>query len=193
MSGPLQTLATICSTFSLQSLGLPALAEGNRILLDEKEVNIVEACSGLRMLVVFFALSAGMALVVQRRTWEKLLITLSAIPIALVANVIRITVTGVLLENVDSETANHFFHDLAGWFMMPLALGLLGLELTILSHLLVERTSAPLKVELDLPRTASPVMRPRRPWKRAGESKPGVAKPGVAAPSPAPVEEPAQA
>src|SRR5258708_3103604 len=61
MSGPLQTLATICSTFLLQTLGLPALAEGNIIRINDAQIGIVEACSGLKMLVVFFALSTGMA------------------------------------------------------------------------------------------------------------------------------------
>src|SRR5215469_12080428 len=56
MAGPLQQIATTASTFLLQTLGMPAVAEGNVILLNEASLNIVEACSGLRMLVVFFAL-----------------------------------------------------------------------------------------------------------------------------------------
>src|SRR5262249_49603593 len=87
MSCPLQSLATVTSTFALQTLGFPALAEGTTILLDDKQIGIVEACSGLRMLVVFFALSTGVALVIRRRLWEKVLILLSAIPIAIIANV----------------------------------------------------------------------------------------------------------
>ena len=56
MAGPLQRMATVSSTFALQTLGLPALAEGNTILLNDARINIIEACSGLRMLVIFFAL-----------------------------------------------------------------------------------------------------------------------------------------
>jgi exosortase len=135
LSGPLQRLATITSTFVMQTCGLPALAEGNVILLNDAEIGIVEACSGLRMLVVFFALSAAVALVVRRPILDRLVVLASAVPIALVANIARITATGVLHEFVNSETANAFFHDVAGWFMMPLALALLGIELKVLSKL----------------------------------------------------------
>jgi exosortase len=138
LAGPLQRVATISSTFLLQTFGLPAVAEGNVILLTEARIGIVEACSGLRMLVVFFALSSAVALVIRRRPWEKLLIMASAVPLALIVNIIRITVTGFLHEKVSSEAANAVFHDFAGWLMMPAALGLLWLELMYLKQLLLE-------------------------------------------------------
>jgi exosortase len=138
LAGPLQRIAVISSTYLLQTFGLPAVAEGNIILLSEARIGIVEACSGLRMLVVFFALSSAVALVIRRPLWEKALVVASAVPIALVVNVMRITVTGFLHEKVSSAVANAVFHDFAGWLMMPIALGLLWLELRYLSHLLLE-------------------------------------------------------
>jgi exosortase len=138
LAGPLQNFATISSTFCLQTLGLPALAEGNVILLNEVEIGIVEACSGLRMLVIFFALSTAFALVIRRPLWEKVLIVASAVPIALIVNVIRISATGVLYQTVGSEWAHTVFHDLAGWLMMPLALGILSLELKLLKNLFLD-------------------------------------------------------
>jgi exosortase len=138
MAGPLQAFATTTSTFLLQTFGFPALSEGNVILLNEVEIGIVEACSGLRMLVIFFAMSTGFVLVIRRAWWEKVLYVVSAIPIALVVNIIRITVTGILHETVGSETANAVFHDLAGWLMMPLALLFLGVELQLVKHLFRE-------------------------------------------------------
>jgi exosortase len=168
LAGPLQRLATVVSTFCLQTLGLPALAEGNTILLDDHEIGIVEACSGLRMLIVFFALAAGVALVVNRKLWEKAVIVMSAIPIALLCNVVRITATGFLLEHVSSQTANLFFHDLAGWFMMPLGLTMLALELAILSNLFLKPTTLkPAAVNLEASRTSLEKPRSPRPWKRA--------------------------
>jgi exosortase len=142
LAGPLQAFATQTSTFCLQTLGFPALAEGNVILLNEVEIGIVEACSGLRMLVIFFALSTGMALLIRRRLADKIFIVLSAIPIALVVNIIRITATGILHDTVGSAWANAVFHDLAGWLMMPLALGILALELLLLKRLLIEQPSS---------------------------------------------------
>jgi exosortase len=138
LAAPLQRFATVTSTFIMQTLGLPALADGNVILLNDLEIGIVEACSGLRMLVVFFALCAGAALLIRRPLLDKLLIVASAIPIALVSNILRVTATGVLHEMVDSATANAFFHDFAGWLMMPLALGMVGIELKVLSRLFID-------------------------------------------------------
>jgi exosortase len=132
MAGPLQRIATEASTFLLQVLGLPAIAERNVILLNEVELGVVEACSGLRMLVVFFALSTAVALLMRKPLWERLLVCASAIPIALLTNLLRITATGVLYETAGKEIAEAVFHDLAGWLMMPLALGFLGLELKLL-------------------------------------------------------------
>jgi exosortase len=163
LTDPLQRIATLASTFALQTIGLPALADGNVILLNDVELGIVEACSGLRMLVIFFALSTAVVLVIKRRPWEKALLVASAVPIALVANVTRITVTGVLHETAGREIADAVFHDLAGWLMMPLALGLLWVELKLLSRLLLDTAPGPVRLGFGIPRRgAVPVAAPRR-------------------------------
>ena len=99
MSAPMQSFATTVSTFVLQVLGKPAVAEGNVIHLNDIPLGIVEACSGLRMLVVFFALSTAVAMIIRKPLWEKLFIAASAVPIALASNVLRITMTGLYYEN----------------------------------------------------------------------------------------------
>jgi exosortase len=149
MSAPLQELATTVSTFIMQTIGLPALSEGNVIVLNEARIGVVEACSGLRMLVVFAALSSAMALLTRRPLVDKLILLVSAVPIAIVSNIIRIAVTGILHETIGSESANAFFHDLGGWLMMPLGLLMLAVELKILSHLFIELPPAPPKVVRD--------------------------------------------
>ena len=153
MSGPLQRLATVTSTYVMQTFGLPALAEGNVILLNEHRIGIVEACSGLRMLVVFFALAAAVVLVSQRHWIDRCLILASAVPIALISNIIRVTATGVMFDLGYSEFARHFFHDVAGYLMMPIGMALLWVELVILSRLFV-----------DLPASAA---RPQTPVRRS--------------------------
>jgi exosortase len=149
LAAPLQRIATVSSTFLLQTFGLPAVAEGNVILLSEARIGIVEACSGLRMLVIFFALSSAVALMIHRPIWERLLVVFSAVPLALVVNVMRITATGFLHEKVSSDVANAVFHDFAGWLMMPAALAMLWFELTYLKHLLLEPLpSGPISIGL---------------------------------------------
>jgi exosortase len=137
LSGPLQHLATVVSTFIMQVVGLPALAEGNVIYLNEHKINIVEACSGLSMLVVFVALSAAMAIVVTRPLVDRLILLVSSVPIAIVANILRITITGVLYDTVGGATADKFYHDVAGLLMMPLALAMMWVELKVLDRILV--------------------------------------------------------
>jgi exosortase len=143
LGGPLQRLATLASTYVLQTIGLPAVAEGNIIIMEQAKINVIEACSGLGMLVTFFSLATGLAILIKRPWPDKVLVVVSAVPIALAANVARITVTGLLADTIGQDAALDFFHDLAGLFMVPLALGLLWLELFLLSRLLIEPSPRP--------------------------------------------------
>ncbi|WP_406695892.1 exosortase/archaeosortase family protein [Singulisphaera sp. Ch08] len=155
LASPLQRVATKASTYALQTLGFPALAEGNVIHLEEVELGVVEACSGLSMLFTFFAMASGMVMVIRRPWIDKVVIVASAVPIALIVNTVRITVTGVVHESVGSDMANLIFHDLAGWLMMPMAIGLLWLELKMMSWLLIEPPPASTALNpLDLARAA---------------------------------------
>ncbi len=137
---PLQKIATICSTYCFQTIGLSAFREGNRIILGDENVRleVVDACIGLRMLTIFIALAVAIALVIHRPVWQRLLLVASAVPIAVLVNVVRITVTGILHAKASGVIADWVFHDWAGYFMMPLALALLYLEAQILGHLFVE-------------------------------------------------------
>ncbi len=137
LANPLQHVATLASTYALQTLGLPALSEGNVIVINETRIGVVEACSGLSMLVIFFALSTAFTFVVDIPLWQKLVLIASAFPIALIANITRITVTGVMHETVGHKAADLVFHDLAGWLMMPFALVMLWLELKALKRLFI--------------------------------------------------------
>ncbi|WP_146118537.1 exosortase/archaeosortase family protein [Blastopirellula marina] len=137
LSHELQRIGTIGSVYILQTVGMPAVAQGNVIWLTEGKIGVVEACSGLRMLNVFVAMCCGAAVLLDRPLWERCLIVISALPIGVAANVLRISVTGILFETVGAEWAERVFHDMAGLLMMPLAILLLGTELYILSKLLL--------------------------------------------------------
>lgn len=144
---PLQRLATTASTYALQTIGIPTYNEGNRIVIGEIQLGVVEACSGLRMLTIFVALAVAITLVTDRPWWERIVIVLSAVPIALAVNIVRITVTGILHLTAGPQLAELVFHDLAGWFMMPMALGMLYVEFQILSHLIIDESqTGPLQI-----------------------------------------------
>jgi exosortase len=125
LAHPLQRIATRASTLSLQTLGFAAFSEGNTIRMGSVQLGVVEACSGLSMLMIFFALCTAVAILLRRPLWERLLVVATALPIALFANITRIVVTGVLHKVAGAKLADRVFHDLAGWLMMPLALGML--------------------------------------------------------------------
>lgn len=138
MHQPLQKISTQASGVALQMVGLPAITEGNVIILDDVELGVVDACSGLKMFIIFFCLSTAIALLARRHLLERIFIVLSAAPIAIVCNVARITATGVAYQWVGEESANLIYHDLAGWLMMPMALLLLWGELRLMSVLFIE-------------------------------------------------------
>jgi len=138
LSGRLQGIATGASVYALQMIGIAATARGNVIALTTSELEVAQACSGLRMLIVFFATSTAVAFLAERRLWEKIIVLLSAIPIAVISNVIRIMATGVAQEYFGTDFAIGIFHDQAGYLMMPMALVFLWLELNLLDWLVAE-------------------------------------------------------
>jgi exosortase len=121
LRAPLQAIATRLGTAVLLALGQPAIAQGNVILLGEHSLFVEEACSGLRILVGILALAFAFVLFSSWRWWQKLFVLLATLPVAIIANVLRIVVTGLLFKNVSTAAGQQFSHDLAGFVMVPLA------------------------------------------------------------------------
>jgi exosortase len=150
---PLRRLGTLAGVVLMQVMGLAAFASGNTIeLANGSRVGVAEACSGLRMLMVFVALAVAMALLSERPIWERLLLVVSSVPIALISNILRIVATGVLYSQVEDEGVREMAHDVFGWAMMPLGLVLLMGVSWILSHLLIVEQDRPLTVDPRLAR-----------------------------------------
>lgn len=145
MGAELQNIATICSTFLLQTLGQPAIAEGNRILIEDVQLGVVEACSGLRMLMTFVAFCVAAVMLMERHWLVKIFVLASAVPLALATNILRITATGLahvwLKDNAMKGKVLDFIHDFNGWVMMPVGLGFLLVELWMFKHLLIEQSA----------------------------------------------------
>lgn len=138
LAQPLRRLATVMATYCLQTLGYPALSEGNIIFLGPLRMGVVEACSGLGMLMTFFALATALVLILQAPLADRIVLIVSAIPIAVLANVARVTITGVAFYETGDESVQQTLHDMAGLgIMMPLALLLFWLELCFLRRLLL--------------------------------------------------------
>jgi exosortase len=142
LGSPLQRIATLVSTYALQVCGLPAFSSGNTILINDFTLGIIDACNGLGTTYMFLACAVAAAFMVPRPVVDRLLLIASAIPIALVANVSRITATGLLHETVGKGLSDVVYHDLAGWLMMFLALCILAVESHLLPKLFIETNGA---------------------------------------------------
>ncbi len=142
----LQHAATVASAFLLQTCGIAVPDPGGAtvITLPSGPLAVEQACSGLRMLMLFQTACIGAAFVVRLPLWQKLAIVLSGTPIAVLSNVLRITLTGVVQElfGLGPEATGHV-HDAAGLLMMPVALLFIWGEVVVLQKLFVLPPSRP--------------------------------------------------
>ena len=123
---PMQNFATNSAVFGLEVLGYLVAREGNVLTLSAgNTIAVAEACSGLRMLTAFVMVGAALAFVIHRPAWQKAVLVAATIPVAVLANTLRLIVTAVLYESVNSEVGEKFFHDFAGLTMMPFAFAML--------------------------------------------------------------------
>jgi len=146
LGGPLQHAATLGSTYVLQTLGIPAVASGNVICLTHGRIGVAEACNGLGMLTTFGAVTMAAVFLLKLSAWENACVLASSVGIAIVANIFRISATGVAQDLIGVEFAERFFHDFAGLVMVPLALLLLGVEVFLLAKLFPRMPAGPLVV-----------------------------------------------
>jgi exosortase len=131
----LQRWATSSAVFCLEMIGCGVIQEGNTIHIGQTSVEVAYACNGLRMITAFFVISGLVVLMVNRVWWEKLIILISSLPIALLCNTVRLTVTALALTKLSNQFWDDMFHDFGGYAMMPLALAVVVGELWLLTRL----------------------------------------------------------
>ncbi len=124
LSSKLQSLVTLISTGCLRVLGFPAIAEGNTIWVGEKQMLVEEACSGLRIFVGMGAFAYFWASMAQRAWIDKVVILVSALPMAILANTIRVVLTCGSFYWLGNSWSRQL-HDGAGILMIFIAGGLL--------------------------------------------------------------------
>jgi exosortase len=112
---PLQLSATKFGVAALELFRIPVLREGNVIALAHTTLEVTEACSGIRSLISLFALAVLYGYHVDSRNMARVIITLSSIPIAIVANGLRIAGTGIAAHYIGPSVATGFFHAFSGW------------------------------------------------------------------------------
>ena len=125
----LQRLAATGAVYLLQTLGIPAIALGNIVELERESLEVAYACSGLQMTVAFLAVTSAMALLSSFHWTGKVAIIVTGIPIAISCNILRITATGLAFQWFEAARVRTFFHDLGGFVLIPLAVGMVFAEI----------------------------------------------------------------
>lgn len=126
---PLQLLASRVGESAIAGAGIPVLREGNVLHLANINLEVAEACSGIRSLVSLLMLAIVLGYFTEPRIGGRVALALAAIPIAIVANAARVAGTGVLSHWMGREAAEGFFHSFSGWLMFIVAFaGLLAVQ-----------------------------------------------------------------
>jgi exosortase len=170
IAGPLQQLAANVAVRTLELTGVEASANGTKILISGnggaiRTLNVAEACAGLRSLMTFISVGAAVAFLSHRPLWEKILITVSAIPIAIFCNVMRVSGQGLLDHYVSQQLSENFAHQFVGMIMLIPAFLLILLIGWLLDRIFVEeadqRREAPRMIRRAV--AVAPVMVAPRP------------------------------
>lgn len=125
ISLPLQFSASRLASGLLAAVGVPVLREGNIIQLPAMTLEVAEACSGIRSLISLVALAVIYGYFLEPTLWRRVVLVAAAVPIAVVANALRIMGTGLLVEYWSASAGTGFFHAFSGWLIFVLALCLL--------------------------------------------------------------------
>ncbi|WP_101758733.1 VPLPA-CTERM-specific exosortase XrtD [Oceanicoccus sp. KOV_DT_Chl] len=151
LSSELQLISSSLGVYVIRLFDISVYLEGNVIDLGSYQLQVVEACSGLRYLFPLMSFGFLIAYLFKAPFWQRALLFLSTVPITVLMNSFRIGVIGVTVEYWGIEMAEGFLHDFEGWVVFMGCLGVLAVEMMILHKL--SRSTLPLwdRVDLDIP------------------------------------------
>ncbi|HWF62592.1 MAG TPA: VPLPA-CTERM-specific exosortase XrtD [Nitrospira sp.] len=135
LSSQLQLWSSSLGIGCLQLVGVMAFREGNVIDLGPVQLQVVEACSGIRYLLPLTSLALLCAYLFKDRMWKRVFLVLSSIPISILINGFRIGMIGVLVELYGKGAAEGFYHLFEAWVIFMVSFGLLILEMALLGKL----------------------------------------------------------
>jgi exosortase D (VPLPA-CTERM-specific) len=168
----LKIISSQLGVWLLQLSGISAYREGNIIDLGFTQLQVVDACSGLRYVIPLMVLSLLLAYWFRGALWKKALLVLSSLPLAIGVNSFRIAATGVLYSAWGAEVAEGFFHGFSGWLIFVFTLPVLLFEMWILGKI---GKKAPETVSLGTDLNLSPaeaLLPPAPPTRRPGFMQP---------------------
>ena len=125
IAAPLKLFVAEVAVNLLKTAGLPIMRVGNKIYLPNAQLTVAYACSGLRSLISLIALGAVFGYVTQKIAWKRLVIFALTVPIAIMANIVRILITCLVAFVYGEEIATGFLHDFSGMLVFGVAVFLL--------------------------------------------------------------------
>ncbi len=130
---PLQLFVSDVSAQLIDFYGIPVYQEGNLLFFARYSFEVTEACSGIRSLVSFLTLGALFAYMARNNWTKSVLLVLSAIPLSILVNLIRVTGTGILANYFGNRAAQGFLHDFSGFVVFGLGVLLMLAEVWVLN------------------------------------------------------------
>ena len=130
---PLQILASKLASAALPIFGVPVMRDGNIIQLPSMQLEVAEACSGIRSLMSLFTAAIFYGYFLEPSVKRRVILALAALPIAVVANGVRILGTGLAVQYWDPDKALGFFHEFSGWLIFVFSLICLYLLHTLMN------------------------------------------------------------
>ena len=138
MTFHLKLAASSLSVAMLRLVGISVLQDGNIIDLGIAQLQVVDACSGLRYLMPLILMALLFGYFYCQRWWQNAILLITVIPLSIIVNGMRIFVTGMLHVWGKPELAEDFFHDFSGWIVFMLA-GAILLWISLLLKRMVDR------------------------------------------------------
>jgi exosortase D (VPLPA-CTERM-specific) len=134
-SAALQLISSRLGVAFMRLFGVTVYLEGNVIDLGVYQLQVAEACDGLRYLFPLMTLGLLMAYLFKAAFWKRALLFVSSIPVSILMNSLRVGVIGILVEHWGIGMAEGFLHDFQGWAVFMVSAGLLLLELMLLARI----------------------------------------------------------
>ncbi len=129
LSQELQLISSSIGVYVIRLFDISVFLEGNVIDLGVYQLQVVEACNGLRYLFPLMSFGFLIAYIYRGPVWQKIVIFLSTVPITVLMNSFRIGVIGVTVEHFGIAAAEGFLHDFEGWIVFMACLGVLLAEI----------------------------------------------------------------
>ena len=140
LTAKLQLLSSQLGVLFIGWLGMPVFLSGNVIDLGRYQLEVVEACSGLRFLYPLMSVGFIGAYFYRAHWLKRALVFLSTIPITVLMNSVRIAVTAALVERYGLAAAEGTVHDAEGWVVFAFCLVFLFVEIIVLERLTSRRS-----------------------------------------------------